>query len=90
MKSLDLFNNEVTNMDNYREKVFNLIPSLRFLDGYEIMIHFFIVCFLKSTKLSFCFRFDVDDHEVDESEDDEVNGNEDGDGDANEEESEEG
>lgn len=36
LKSLDLFNNEVTNMDNYREKVFNLIPSLRYLDGYEI------------------------------------------------------
>lgn len=36
LKNLDLFNNEVTNMDNYREKVFNLIPSLRYLDGYEI------------------------------------------------------
>ncbi|XP_071564621.1 acidic leucine-rich nuclear phosphoprotein 32 family member D [Temnothorax nylanderi] len=35
LKSLDLFNNEVTNMDNYREKVFNLIPSLRYLDGYD-------------------------------------------------------
>lgn len=38
LKSLDLFNNEVTNMDNYREKVFNLIPSLRYLDGYEIIL----------------------------------------------------
>lgn len=37
LKSLDLFNNEVTNMANYREKVFNLIPSLRCLDGYEIV-----------------------------------------------------
>ncbi|XP_020279827.1 acidic leucine-rich nuclear phosphoprotein 32 family member A-like isoform X2 [Pseudomyrmex gracilis] len=36
LRSLDLFNNEVTNMDNYREKVFNLIPSLRYLDGYDI------------------------------------------------------
>jgi len=36
LKSLDLFNNEVTNMDNYREKVFNLIPSLRLLDGYDV------------------------------------------------------
>lgn len=35
LKSLDLFNNEVTNMDNYREKVFNLIPSLRYLDGFD-------------------------------------------------------
>ncbi|XP_058791069.1 acidic leucine-rich nuclear phosphoprotein 32 family member A [Phymastichus coffea] len=36
LKSLDLFNNEATNMDNYREKVFSLIPSLRYLDGYDI------------------------------------------------------
>lgn len=36
LKNLDLFNNEVTNMDNYREKVFHLIPSLRYLDGYVI------------------------------------------------------
>ncbi len=30
---LDLFNNEVTQIDNYRSKVFALIPSLKFLDG---------------------------------------------------------
>ncbi|KAJ8681938.1 hypothetical protein QAD02_017730 [Eretmocerus hayati] len=36
LKSLDLFNNEATNMDNYREKVFSLIPSLKYLDGYDI------------------------------------------------------
>ncbi|XP_043289819.1 acidic leucine-rich nuclear phosphoprotein 32 family member A [Venturia canescens] len=36
LKSLDLFNNEATNMDNYREKVFNLIPSLRYLDGFDM------------------------------------------------------
>ncbi|XP_076246466.1 acidic leucine-rich nuclear phosphoprotein 32 mapmodulin [Calliopsis andreniformis] len=36
LKNLDLFNNEVTNVDNYREKVFSLIPSLRYLDGYDI------------------------------------------------------
>ncbi|EZA61778.1 Acidic leucine-rich nuclear phosphoprotein 32 family member A [Ooceraea biroi] len=35
LKSLDLFNNEVTNMDNYREKVFNLVASLRYLDGFD-------------------------------------------------------
>lgn len=34
LKSLDLFNNEATNMELYREKVFSLIPSLRYLDGY--------------------------------------------------------
>jgi len=36
LKNLDLFNNEVTNMDNYREKVFSLIPSLRYLDNFDI------------------------------------------------------
>nr|CAD7606136.1 unnamed protein product [Timema genevievae] len=33
LKNLDLFNNEATSIDNYREKVFNLIPSLKYLDG---------------------------------------------------------
>lgn len=36
LKNLDLFNNEVTKLDNYREKVFSLIPSLRYLDGYDM------------------------------------------------------
>ncbi|XP_076170066.1 acidic leucine-rich nuclear phosphoprotein 32 mapmodulin [Ptiloglossa arizonensis] len=36
LKNLDFFNNEVTNLDNYREKVFSLIPSLRYLDGFDI------------------------------------------------------
>ncbi|KAJ9598948.1 hypothetical protein L9F63_010542, partial [Diploptera punctata] len=35
LKNLDLFNNEATSMDNYREKVFNLIPSLKYLDGED-------------------------------------------------------
>ncbi|XP_017797999.1 PREDICTED: acidic leucine-rich nuclear phosphoprotein 32 family member A [Habropoda laboriosa] len=35
LKSLDLFNNEVTILDNYKEKVFSLIPSLRCLDGFD-------------------------------------------------------
>lgn len=35
LRSLDLFNNEVTNVDNYREKVFSLISSLRYLDGFD-------------------------------------------------------
>ncbi len=36
MKSLDLFNCEVTNVDSYREKVFELLKgSLQFLDGYD-------------------------------------------------------
>ncbi|XP_076356358.1 acidic leucine-rich nuclear phosphoprotein 32 mapmodulin isoform X3 [Tachypleus tridentatus] len=35
LKNLDLFNCEVTTIENYREKVFNLIPSLKYLDGYD-------------------------------------------------------
>ncbi|XP_067130616.1 acidic leucine-rich nuclear phosphoprotein 32 family member A-like isoform X2 [Centruroides vittatus] len=35
LKNLDLFNCEVTNIDKYREKVFNLISNLVFLDGYD-------------------------------------------------------
>lgn len=35
LKSLDLFNCEVTNLDSYREKVFELLKSLQFLDGYD-------------------------------------------------------
>nr|CAD7446785.1 unnamed protein product [Timema bartmani] len=36
LKNLDLFNNEATSIDNYREKVFNLIPSLKYLDGFDL------------------------------------------------------
>ncbi|EDO41464.1 predicted protein [Nematostella vectensis] len=35
LKSLDLFNCEVTNVDDYKNKVFELIPSLRYLDGCD-------------------------------------------------------
>lgn len=35
LKYLDLFNCEVTSIDNYRERVFNLIPNLKYLDGYD-------------------------------------------------------
>lgn len=35
LKNLDLFNNEATSIDNYREKVFHMIPSLKYLDGWE-------------------------------------------------------
>lgn len=35
LKSLDLFNNEATSIENYREKIFKLIPSLKYLDGYD-------------------------------------------------------
>ena len=35
LKSLDLFNCEVTMLDEYREKAFDLLRSLQFLDGYD-------------------------------------------------------
>ena len=33
---LDLFNNEATTIDNYREKIFKMLPSLKFLDGFDL------------------------------------------------------
>jgi acidic leucine-rich nuclear phosphoprotein 32 family protein A/C/D len=35
LEILDLFNNEVTSVENYRNNVFQLIPSLKFLDGFD-------------------------------------------------------
>ncbi|XP_044761833.1 acidic leucine-rich nuclear phosphoprotein 32 family member A [Coccinella septempunctata] len=35
LKSLDLFNNEVTTVEYYRDAVFKTIPSLKYLDGYD-------------------------------------------------------
>lgn len=35
LESLDLFNCEVTHIEGYREKMFNLVPSLKYLDGYD-------------------------------------------------------
>ncbi|XP_039189668.1 acidic leucine-rich nuclear phosphoprotein 32 family member B isoform X3 [Crotalus tigris] len=35
LKSLDLFNCEVTNLNDYRECVFTLLPQLTYLDGYD-------------------------------------------------------
>ena len=33
LEILDLFNNEATQIENYREKIFEMLPSLKFLDG---------------------------------------------------------
>lgn len=33
LEVLDTFNNEATSVDNYREKLFAMIPSLKYLDG---------------------------------------------------------
>ncbi|XP_026528702.1 acidic leucine-rich nuclear phosphoprotein 32 family member B isoform X5 [Notechis scutatus] len=35
LKSLDLFNCEVTNLNDYRECVFTLLPQLTYLDGFD-------------------------------------------------------
>ncbi|XP_026321846.1 acidic leucine-rich nuclear phosphoprotein 32 family member A [Hyposmocoma kahamanoa] len=35
LKNLDLFNNEVTAIEDYRSKVFALHPSLKYLDGFD-------------------------------------------------------
>jgi len=35
LRNLDLFNCEVTSNDSYREKVFELLTSLQYLDGYD-------------------------------------------------------
>ncbi|XP_067630593.1 acidic leucine-rich nuclear phosphoprotein 32 family member A isoform X1 [Eurosta solidaginis] len=32
---LDLFNNEATQIENYREKIFGMLKSLKFLDGFD-------------------------------------------------------
>ncbi|XP_012157599.1 acidic leucine-rich nuclear phosphoprotein 32 family member A [Ceratitis capitata] len=32
---LDLFNNEATQIENYREKIFEMLKSLKFLDGFD-------------------------------------------------------
>ena len=33
---MDLFNNEISNIEDYRKKVFELLPSLKYLDGFDI------------------------------------------------------
>uniref|UniRef100_A0A0K8TPA5 Putative microtubule binding protein n=1 Tax=Tabanus bromius TaxID=304241 RepID=A0A0K8TPA5_TABBR len=35
LEVLDLFNNEATNVENYREKIFAMFPSLKYLDGFD-------------------------------------------------------
>lgn len=35
LEVLDLFNNEATLIENYREKLFDMLPSLKFLDGFD-------------------------------------------------------
>lgn len=35
LKVLDLFNNEITSIETYREKIFELLPTLVHLDGFD-------------------------------------------------------
>ncbi|XP_069074322.1 acidic leucine-rich nuclear phosphoprotein 32 family member E [Pleurodeles waltl] len=35
LKSLDLFNCEITNQEDYRETIFELLPQITFLDGFD-------------------------------------------------------
>jgi len=35
LKSLDMFNCDLTSSENYREKVFELLPTLKYLDGFD-------------------------------------------------------
>ena len=35
LKNVDLFNCEVTKLDDYRNKIFKLLPTLKFLDGFD-------------------------------------------------------
>lgn len=36
LATLDLFTNEVTQLDTYREDVFALLPQVKYLDGFDI------------------------------------------------------
>ena len=35
LRNVDLFNCEITKLENYRDKVFKLLPNLKFLDGFD-------------------------------------------------------
>lgn len=87
LKSLDLFNCEVTNAEDYREKVFELLPNLKYLDGYD----------RDDQEAEDDEDEDgVDDEEFDEDEegdddgDDDVDDDEDGDPDEDDDEDEDG
>lgn len=36
LRVLDLFNNEATSIEGYRQKIFAMIPSLVYLDGFDV------------------------------------------------------
>lgn len=39
---LDLFNNDATQVENYREKIFKMLPSLSFLDGLVFYLYSYL------------------------------------------------
>lgn len=39
LRNLDLFNNEATTIENYREQIFKMIPNLKYLDGFDSEDH---------------------------------------------------
>lgn len=36
LKDLDLFNCAVTEVENYRQGVFDMLPNLKYLDGFDV------------------------------------------------------
>lgn len=36
LELLDLFNNELTSIDTYRQQIFTMLPSLVYLDGFDV------------------------------------------------------
>lgn len=51
LRNLDLFNNDVTNIEDYRAKVFALHPSLKYLDGYVLLEWIIIIICAINTEI---------------------------------------
>lgn len=62
LEILDLFNNEVTQVENYREKMFQLMPSLKYLDGW--VNNYKRLNISNSCNLLLIFSFDQEDDEA--------------------------
>lgn len=79
LRNVDLFNCEVTKLDQYREKVFKLLPSLKFLDGFDL-----------NEQEDEEDEYGCDDSEGDESEGEDSEGEDDDDDEDDEDEDDEG
>jgi len=82
LKSLDLFNCEVTSKETYREKMFEILPQLKYLDGFDKDEN---DCEDSEDGLG-GDEDDDDDEEVDHEEDDEAADEDDADDDDDEDE----